>query len=99
MGRIATTEDIEGIRDEQDIGDEGETFTEESNEMDVDEAEEPHEAAPRRHGKYIATMQQVHNAFDSINTLRYSQPTHLQGGCISTRLGAYVLQENVRVSR
>lgn len=29
--------------------------------------------------KYIATVNQVHEAYDAVNTLRYSQPTHLQG--------------------
>ncbi len=29
--------------------------------------------------RYIATLQEVHDAFDSVNVLRYSQPCHLQG--------------------
>lgn len=29
--------------------------------------------------KYIATANQVHEAYTAVNTLRYSQPTHLQG--------------------
>lgn len=29
--------------------------------------------------KYVATVQEVHEAFDSITVLRYSQPCHLQG--------------------
>jgi len=53
MGRIAIIEEVEGLRDEQDIGDN----------------------APMK----VATIQEVHEAFDSVNTLRYSQPTHLQG--------------------
>ena len=33
----------------------------------------------KTNGKYVANLQEVHDAFDSVNTLRYSQPTHLQG--------------------
>ena len=29
--------------------------------------------------KFVATIHEVNEAFDSVNTLRYSQPTHLQG--------------------
>ena len=32
---------------------------------------------PKR--KFVATIHEVNEAFDSVNTLRYSQPTHLQG--------------------
>jgi len=60
MARIATLEDVEGTRDEQDVLDE----------------ESPTESASQ---KYIATANQVHEAYDAVNTLRYSQPTHLQG--------------------
>jgi len=29
--------------------------------------------------KFVATIHEVNEAFDSVSTLRYSQPTHLQG--------------------
>ncbi|TFK71797.1 hypothetical protein BDN72DRAFT_764406 [Pluteus cervinus] len=79
MGRIAVTEDVEGIRDEEDAGD----VVEESapqleDENDTSSIISPKSAAK---GKYIATMVEVHDAFAFINTLRYSQPTHLQGKC------------------
>jgi Metallo-beta-lactamase superfamily domain len=79
MGRIATTEDVEGIRDEEDVDDEGEKQIdgEESNELD--ETEESKKVSKIK-GKYVATLQDVQDSFDAINTLRYSQPTHLQGG-------------------
>jgi len=32
-----------------------------------------------RKRKFVATIHEVNEAFDSVNTLRYSQPTHLQG--------------------
>jgi cleavage and polyadenylation specificity factor subunit 2 len=75
MGRIATTEDVEGIREEEDIGDEGEKKTDSETGI---ETEEPKELVKTK-GKYVATLHDVQDAFDAINTLRYSQPTHLQG--------------------
>jgi cleavage and polyadenylation specificity factor subunit 2 len=80
MGRIATTEDVEGIREEEDIGDEGEKKTGGDAGIEVNETEEPKEPTKAK-GKYVATLQDVQEAFDAINTLRYSQPTHLQGLC------------------
>ena len=87
MARVAATEDVEGIREEQDIGDEGEqsTVNDEAIAMDaiaMDAAVEDTIPAPqvvKTKGKYVATAREVHEAFDSVNTLRYSQPTHLQG--------------------
>ncbi|KAJ8698469.1 hypothetical protein PTI98_005175 [Pleurotus ostreatus] len=76
MARIAATEDVEGIRDEEDVGD---VLTEEPS------TPEPLSEGPRlkdkQRGKYVATLQEVQEAFDAVNTLRYSQPTHLQGKC------------------
>jgi cleavage and polyadenylation specificity factor subunit 2 len=80
MARIACTEDVEGIREEEDVGDEGEKPSTES-----DVTQEPGTPTPETDthigssGRYIATSREVHDAFDSLNTLRYSQPTHLQG--------------------
>jgi len=81
MGRIAVTEDVEGLRDEEDFGDE--PSAEKSDEENG--TEEPHEKTesppPTKNpkGKCIPTVIEVQDAFDSMNTLRYSQPTHLQG--------------------
>ncbi|KAF8631524.1 hypothetical protein AX15_002284 [Amanita polypyramis BW_CC] len=82
MGRIAVIEDVEGIRDEEDIQDPHDN-------VEQDDAAQPEgDIAPslsekfessRR--KYIATLAEVHDAFEHLNTLRYSQPTHLQGKC------------------
>ena len=66
MARIVTLEDIEGTRDEQ----------------EVPEDSSPSVSDPFRDAaspKYIATVHQIHEAYDAVNTLRYSQPTHLQG--------------------
>jgi cleavage and polyadenylation specificity factor subunit 2 len=82
MGRIATTEDVEGIRDEEDVGDEVENKQDgDGDVMDVAGSESPEPRPARSKGKYVATLPEVHEAFDSVNTLRYSQPTHLQGSC------------------
>jgi hypothetical protein len=94
MGRIAVTEDIEGIRDEEDVEDPaedgepdqdaegGEAMTDDKNEdgergeMEIDSVPKTSE---KKKGKYVATLAEVHIAFDSINVLRYQQPCHLQG--------------------
>ncbi|KAI0265838.1 beta-lactamase-like protein [Gloeopeniophorella convolvens] len=90
MARIAATEEVEAIRDEEDVGgpDENAAPTDEEHlpdAMDVSLDGQPHgDPDSGRHpvkGKYIATSQEVHDAFDVINTLRYSQPTHLSGRC------------------
>lgn len=82
MGRIATTEDVEGLRDQEDVGDVVQKNDEEGDDGMSAEDKDESEAKPiteNRKGKYVATLQDVHDAFDAVNTLRYSQPTHLQG--------------------
>ncbi|TFK43712.1 beta-lactamase-like protein [Crucibulum laeve] len=82
MGRIAATEDVEGLRDEEDVGDEPEQKAVENTDgMDMGEPSEPEPPKVKTKGKYVATLIEVQDAFDAINTLRYSQPTHLQGKC------------------
>ncbi|PFH51359.1 hypothetical protein AMATHDRAFT_74923 [Amanita thiersii Skay4041] len=74
MGRMAVTEDVEGIREEEDVQDE----------TDSSVQEESVESAPQdglKARKYVASLAEVHDAFEHLNTLRYSQPTHLQGKC------------------
>ncbi|KAF9028442.1 hypothetical protein BDZ89DRAFT_1066090 [Hymenopellis radicata] len=91
--RIAAMEDVDGRRDEEDIGDEGKVAPEDGEDqvMQVDEAAEAAAAAddtaPKR--RYITTAREVHDAFDSVNTLRYSQPTHLQGKCQGLTITPY----------
>ena len=72
MARIATIEEAESIRSQEDVG---------ALEKPVNAEENAGEAldnvVPRR--KYIATLEQIRDAFDAVNTLRFSQPTHLQG--------------------
>jgi cleavage and polyadenylation specificity factor subunit 2 len=81
MGRIATTEDIEGIRDEEDVGDEDENPNQEEDTVMDSGVGSPSPPVNRDKlkGKYVATLNEVQEAFDSVNTLRYSQPTRLQG--------------------
>ncbi|KXN89602.1 Cleavage factor two protein 2 [Leucoagaricus sp. SymC.cos] len=84
MGKIAAMEDVEGLRDEQDIGDEPipETVHEEMRPEENDEVSQEALAKPRvKSGRYISTLVEVQDAFEYLNTLRYSQPTHLQGKC------------------
>lgn len=88
MGRIAVTEDVEGIRDEEEVIDE----PPESSSVDEENAEsgdEPFSAQDSKR-KFIATVIEVQDAFDSCNTLRYSQPTHLQGKCMYTYLNPLI---------
>lgn len=81
MARIATTEDVDGLRDEEDFKKEIVEASEDSMEEDGAERERSPTPKPtqRRTGKYVATSQEVHDAFDTVNVLRYSQPCHLQG--------------------
>jgi len=77
MGRIAVTEDVEGLRDEEDFGDEvTEKFTDEDQDEDPSQLLPPNKDSK---GRCIPTVIEVQDAFNSMNTLRYSQPTHLQG--------------------
>lgn len=94
MARIAATEETEGIRDEEDVGSAEEQVTHtptsgddvsmqdpSSTSQDGQPAEspQPESHSPKPKGKYVATPQEVHDSFDAVNTLRYSQPAHLSG--------------------
>ncbi|KAJ7714317.1 beta-lactamase-like protein [Mycena maculata] len=85
MGRIATTEDIDGIRDEEDVGDADESPAQAGDEDTIMDSGDGSPLPPvnrdKLKGKYVATLNEVQEAFDSVNTLRYSQPTRLQGKC------------------
>jgi cleavage and polyadenylation specificity factor subunit 2 len=102
MGRIAVMEDVEGIREEEDVGDVEETAApQDSGSMDVDEALGPQPKKDSSKGKYVATLPEVLEAFDAINTLRYSQPTHLQGSRLfvsipSVHMSSIIQQENAK---
>jgi Cft2 family RNA processing exonuclease len=90
MARIAATEEVDGIRDEEDVGGTDEQATpgddgdvpmrdpsSSSHDGQPEEGSPPRAHAPK--GKYVATPQEVHDSFDAVNTLRYSQPAHLSG--------------------
>ncbi|KAJ3739569.1 beta-lactamase-like protein [Lentinula detonsa] len=82
MARIASIEEVEGLRDEQDIGDQFQATEEDGSVRPEGEGQE--ETVPKsitKSGKYVATLREVQDSFDSVNTLRYSQPAHLQGKC------------------
>lgn len=87
MARIAATEDVEGVRDEEDFEGEDPLPQDDQEMQDGSQsgsasptAERVKSALPEpRKRKYVATVQEVHDAFDSVNVLRYSQPCHLQG--------------------
>ena len=84
MARIAAAEDVEGLRDEEDVDTEGLLVPEptQPTEEQAEGQEEGEKQEPKMRklrGKYVATLQEVQDAFDSVNVLRYSQPCHLQG--------------------
>ena len=88
MGRIAVTEDVEGLRDEEEVIDE----PRESHSVDDENVESRDQSLPAKDGKekFIASVIEVQDAFDSCNTLRYSQPTHLQGKFMYTYLSLLI---------
>ncbi|KAI6003688.1 beta-lactamase-like protein [Pisolithus albus] len=82
MARIVSLEDVEGLRDEQDFDDSDQHHDESSEHLAETQSALDKDMDPTSSsGKFVATVQEVHEAYDSVNTLRYSQPTHLQGKC------------------
>ncbi|KAI6130362.1 beta-lactamase-like protein [Pisolithus croceorrhizus] len=84
MARIATLEDVEGLRDEQDIDDSDQHHAEPSEHLNLAETQSALDKDPTPSSFWQVMwrpVQEVHEAYDSVNTLRYSQPTHLQGKC------------------
>jgi cleavage and polyadenylation specificity factor subunit 2 len=90
MARIAATEEAEGIRDEEHLGNseeqatpsirDGESLQGASNASQESYSELGSYSQSRlSKGKYVATPQEVHDSFDAVSTLRYSQPAHLSG--------------------
>ncbi|KAG9039624.1 hypothetical protein FRB95_009205 [Tulasnella sp. JGI-2019a] len=71
-GRMAVTEDSDTIRAEQDV-----TATGAETDSDVKMDEGNSKSGLKR----VPTRQDISLAFDSINTLRYSEPIHLGGKC------------------
>lgn len=80
MGRVAVLDEIETMRAEQSFAE-----TDAANDPDRsgEQAADDNDMAvsTRERVKYVATKKEVHDAFDSLVTTRYSQPTHLQGAC------------------
>ena len=94
MARVASSEDVDSIRDEQDVGDIPPQELEQSDEAPGSPILEEPPASPTSQNRakkrrYVATSQQVIEAFDSVNVLRYSQPCHLQGALLLHSISAY----------
>ena len=75
-------EDVDGIRGEIDVGEETDQEQETEDDQMEDESKEETQKSvtstgPK--GKCIPTVIEVQDAFEAMNTLRYSQPIHLQG--------------------
>lgn len=74
MARISALEDVENIRAQENVD-----GLPNSPDEPEGNAETPNLAESGISSKYVATTKEVQDAFDSVNTLRFSQPTHLQG--------------------
>lgn len=82
MGRLTVLESIQSIRAENDLDPSSNGKTDENEQSKNDNAEQnPHWC--------IATADEVNDAFEQIITLRYLQPTHLDGRCAGLTLTAY----------
>ena len=55
------------------------TETNQTTDEPMEGERESNPPAKEQKRKFVATIHEVNEAFDSVNTLRYSQPTHLQG--------------------
>lgn len=68
------SEEAEDVRAQEDVGDSPTKTSEEetADAMDVD-------SDNSFNRKFIATVEEIREAFESVHTLRYSQPAHLQG--------------------
>ncbi|TFK22351.1 hypothetical protein FA15DRAFT_671650 [Coprinopsis marcescibilis] len=85
MGRIAVMEDVEGVRAEFEVELDESLEPESETTIEPTDVEDQPQEKPLpttgANGVCVATLIEVQDAFSSINTLRYSQPIHLQGKC------------------
>ena len=73
LGKLAVSEEAENMRSEQDV-------EEQATPVEIQEAPSHVEHASAGSNKpLIPTLKEISTAFDSLVTLRYSQPTHLSG--------------------
>lgn len=81
MARIATLEEVTALRMEEDVDPPKQIEEPSPIKVEEDAMEgDLHEPVPSgRNGVRIPTIEEVNDAFGSIITLRYSQPTHLTG--------------------
>ncbi|KAI5124953.1 hypothetical protein M0805_007380 [Coniferiporia weirii] len=82
MARTAAIEEAESIRNQEDVD-----YKEESTNSHA--AEDHLLAGGNFERKFIASIEEVREAYDAINTLRYSQPAHLQGKCQGLTITAF----------
>ena len=80
MARMAAVEEAECVRTQEDPDANGE----QDNGTEVPEDSRVALKATRR--KFVVNPQEAIDAFDTVNTLRYSQPAHLQGNICQTIL-------------
>jgi cleavage and polyadenylation specificity factor subunit 2 len=77
MARIAAMEEAVDMRREEEVDKKAENEgAPKADEMEVVESQDVR--------PLVATTEEINEAFQSITTLRYSQPTHLAGKGIST---------------
>jgi cleavage and polyadenylation specificity factor subunit 2 len=81
MARIATIEEVTALRMEEDVDPPKQIEEPLSMKVEEDAMEEDlHKPIPAgKNGVRIPTIEEVNDAFESVITLRYSQPTHLTG--------------------
>jgi len=81
IARIAILEEVTALRMEEDVNPPKQIEELLPIKVEEDAMEEVlHESVPSgKNGVRIPTIEEVNDAFESITTLRYSQPTHLTG--------------------
>jgi cleavage and polyadenylation specificity factor subunit 2 len=79
LGKVAVSEEAESLRGEEDVDAGKAAAASPSPATDSTEEQTPPPNPKGWNGKRIATVKEVQAAFESINTLRYSQPTRLSG--------------------
>ncbi|THH11733.1 hypothetical protein EW145_g469 [Phellinidium pouzarii] len=82
MARMAAIEEAESIRSQEDVEYKGDVHSDQDSKdltlVDNDFGR-----------KFLPSLEDVREAYDAINTLRYSQPAHLQGKCQGLTITAF----------
>ncbi|KAH7107776.1 beta-lactamase-like protein [Auriculariales sp. MPI-PUGE-AT-0066] len=91
-GRVAVTEEVDTLRSEQALSDSAAPTPQAAEPGNDEQPMDTEESAvtPAQPGsKFIAEKDDVFRAFESIVTMRYSQPSHLQGKCQGLTITPY----------